>query len=65
MLFRSVQERHPGLFDRIRAAVDSGHFVPVGGMWVESDTNLPGGEAMVRQLVHGTRFLREELGAET
>jgi alpha-mannosidase len=34
-------------------------------MWVESDTNLPGGEAMVRQLVHGTRFFREELDAET
>jgi len=59
-----VQERYPGLFDRIRAAVDSGHFVPVGGMWVESDTNLPGGEAMVRQLVHGKRFFREQLGVD-
>jgi alpha-mannosidase len=59
-----VQERYPGLFDRIRAAVDSGRFVPVGGMWVESDTNLPGGEAMVRQLVHGKRWFREQLGVE-
>ena len=48
-----------------RRRVAAGHFVPVGGMWVESDTNLPGGEAMVRQLVHGTRFFREELGVET
>jgi alpha-mannosidase len=60
-----VQEHQPGLFDRIRDAVRAGTFVPVGGMWVESDTNLPSGESMVRQLVHGTRYLREELGVET
>ncbi|MGA8210832.1 MAG: alpha-mannosidase, partial [Nocardioidaceae bacterium] len=60
-----VAEAHPELFDRIRAAVTAGTFVPVGGMWVESDTNLPGGESMVRQLVHGTRFFAERLGVET
>ncbi len=60
-----MQEHYPDLFERIKESVAAGHFVPVGGMWVESDTNLPGGEAMVRQLVHGTRFFREELGAET
>ena len=60
-----VAEEQPELFERIRAAVAAGTFVPVGGMWVESDTNLPGGEAMVRQFVHGTRFFREELGVET
>jgi alpha-mannosidase len=60
-----VKEEQPELFERIRAAVAAGTFVPVGGMWVESDTNLPGGEAMVRQLVHGTRFFKEELGVET
>ncbi|QIG46019.1 alpha-mannosidase [Nocardioides anomalus] len=59
-----VQEHQPGLWERIRAAVADGTFVPVGGMWVESDTNLPGGESMVRQLVHGGRFFREELGVE-
>ncbi len=60
-----MQQHHPDLFERIRAGVAAGHFVPVGGMWVESDTNLPGGEALVRQLVHGTRFFAEELGVET
>ncbi len=59
-----MQEHYPELFERIRSGVAAGTFVPVGGMWVESDTNLPGGEAMVRQLVHGTRFFREELGVD-
>ena len=41
-----------------------GRFVPVGGMWVESDTNMPGGEALVRQFVAGQRFFAEEFGVE-
>ncbi len=39
--------------------------VPVGGMWVEADGNLPGGEAVARQLVHGKRFFIEQFGVET
>ena len=33
-------------------------------MWVEADTNLSGGESLIRQFLHGTRFFREELGVE-
>ncbi|WP_345762884.1 alpha-mannosidase [Diaminobutyricibacter sp. McL0608] len=53
---------YPELFERIRVRVAEGRFVPVGGMWVESDTNLVGGEALVRQFVEGTRFFRDEFG---
>ncbi|MFC7492669.1 MULTISPECIES: alpha-mannosidase [unclassified Nocardioides] len=59
-----MKEHYPALWERIRKTVASGQFVPAGGMWVESDTNLPGGEAMARQLVHGGRFFRDELGVE-
>jgi alpha-mannosidase len=38
--------------------------VPAGGMWVESDTNMPGSEAMARQFVHGKRFFLDEFGIE-
>lgn len=57
-----LKESHPDLFDRLREAVDDGRFVPVGGMWVESDSNMPGGEAMVRQFVEGAKFFRSEFG---
>jgi alpha-mannosidase len=60
-----VAERHPELFERIRAKVAGGQFVPVGGMWVESDTNMPGGEALARQMVEGKRYFLEEFGHET
>lgn len=59
-----MKEHYPDLWERIRAAVARGTFVPAGGMWVESDANLPSGESMARQLVHGHRFFREELDVE-
>ena len=60
-----LQEFYPGLFDRVRGHVRAGRFVPVGGMWVESDTNLPGGEALARQFVLGKGFFSDELGVDT
>jgi alpha-mannosidase len=59
-----VQEHYPELFERIRERVREGRFVPVGGMWVESDTNMPGGEALARQLVEGKRYFVTEFGVE-
>jgi alpha-mannosidase len=59
-----VKEYYPELFGRIREKVKAGQFVPVGGMWVESDTNMPGGEAMARQFVEGKNFFLDEFGVE-
>ncbi|WEK60301.1 MAG: glycoside hydrolase family 38 C-terminal domain-containing protein [Candidatus Microbacterium colombiense] len=59
-----MKKYQPELFERIRAAVAAGRFHPAGGMWVESDTNMPGGEALARQFVLGKRFFLEEFGVE-
>ena len=34
-------------------------------MWVESDTNIPSGESLIRQFVRGKRWFREELGVDS
>ncbi|NGN67788.1 alpha-mannosidase [Streptomyces sp. A7024] len=60
-----VKENQPHVFERIKKTVQSGQWAPVGSMWVESDANMPGGEALARQIVHGKRFFMEELGYET
>jgi alpha-mannosidase len=57
-----LAEREPGLFDRVRAAVARGQWIPVGAMWVEPDCNLPSGESLARQLLYGQRFFERELG---
>ena len=63
--FAWLKESYPELFERVRGHVATGAFVPVGGMWVESDTNLPGGEALARQFVEGKTFFLEEFGVDT
>ena len=60
-----LESAYPELFRRVQEHVAAGRFVPVGGMWVESDTNLVGAEAMARQLVLGKRWFLEHLGVET
>jgi alpha-mannosidase len=55
-----IKERNPDLWQRIRAKVESGQFVPVGGSWVEPDCNIPSGESLLRQFVHGQRFFEDE-----
>ena len=57
-----LREHHPALFERVEEHVAAGRFVPVGGMWVESDTNMVGGEAMARQFLVGQRWFEEHLG---
>ncbi|MET8450647.1 glycoside hydrolase family 38 C-terminal domain-containing protein [Streptomyces sp. NPDC005209] len=59
-----VKEHRPEVWARVKKAVTDGRFVPAGGMWVESDTNMPGSEAMARQFVHGKRFFLDEFGVE-
>lgn len=63
-LYRMVKNLYPELYRRIKAAVKKGSLVAEGGMWVEADTNISGGEALIRQFIHGMRFFREEFGVE-
>ncbi len=60
-----VRDNYPHVWARIQESVKKGQWAPVGGMWVEADGNLPGGEAIARQLVHGKRFFIEYFGVET
>ncbi len=58
-----METKYPSLFERIRERVAGGQWQPVGGMWVEADMNLPSGESIVRQLVHGQRYFESRFGA--
>ena len=60
-----MKDGYPEIFERIKEKVATGQFIPVGGMWVEPDMNLPGAEAMARQFVAGKRFFLEEFGVDT
>ncbi|MGY4642312.1 alpha-mannosidase [Cellulomonas sp. URHB0016] len=62
VLLEWVEESDPVLFERIRKRVAEGRWVNVGGWWVEPDTNMPMGESLVRQGLHGQRYLQSRFG---
>ncbi|WP_341941020.1 glycoside hydrolase family 38 C-terminal domain-containing protein [Microbacterium sp. LWH10-1.2] len=57
-----LKEHRPEVYARVKAAVADGRFLPLGGMWVESDTVMPTGESLVRQFSYGQRFFESEFG---
>lgn len=57
-----VKEMQPKLYAAMKKRVKEGRIVPVGGMWVEPDTNVPSGESLIRQMLIGQRFFRQEYG---
>ncbi|MBI4559868.1 MAG: alpha-mannosidase [Candidatus Hydrogenedentes bacterium] len=60
--FQDVERRNPELFARIKKNVAAGRFELVGGTWVESDLNIPSGEALVRQFLYGQKYFQEKFG---
>ena len=65
VLYEMCRARDPQLFEDIRAAIRNGQWIADGAMWVEPDTNLAGGESLIRQFLYGTRYFKEELGADS
>jgi len=60
--FAWMKEFYPQIFEGIKKRVAEGRFIPVGGMWVESDSNMPGSEALARQFIYGQGFFNREFG---
>ncbi|KAF2806132.1 uncharacterized protein BDZ99DRAFT_466406 [Mytilinidion resinicola] len=60
--YKWLETLYPGVFDRVKQKVKEGTFQPIGGSWVEHDTNMPSGESLVRQFVAGQRFFESRFG---
>jgi len=64
-LYEYARRDYPEIYARIRRAARRGQWIPEGGMWVESDTNLAGGEALIRQFLWGKKFFADEFGVDS
>jgi alpha-mannosidase len=63
-IYEAIERDHPDLFARIARKIKDGTWVPVGGMWVEPDANMPDGEALARQLLYGKRYFLDRFGVD-
>ena len=62
--FQFVKDSHPALYAQLQEFARRGQLECQGAMWVEADCNLPSGEALIRQIIYGKRFFREEFGQQ-
>lgn len=65
VLYDFIKEHYPELFERVKEKVKSGQWEIVGNAWVEADTNIASGEALIRQLLYGREFFLKEFGVSS
>ena len=62
--FEWTKNKAPKLYDQIKRKVAENRIELQGAMWVEPDLNVTGGESLVRQIIYGKKFWKEEFGRE-
>lgn len=63
--FKWLVHYYPDLYKKIKKAALEGRFIPLGGSWVENDTNLPSGEGLTRQFLLGQRYFQHLFGVKS
>ncbi len=64
LLYKNLKEEAPALYEEVKARIKEGRWECEGSMWVEADCNLSSGESLVRQLLYGKKFFKEEFGLD-
>ncbi len=64
-LYQFVKEQAPELYEEIKQLIKEGRWEVEGATWLEMDTNLVSGESLVRQMIYGKRFMKEEFGIDS
>ena len=62
ILYQWVKENEPDLYERIRKKVKEGSWHIMGGWYLQPDCNMPSGESIIRNIIEGRLFFREEFG---
>lgn len=64
-LYEYIKNDYPDIYEHIKKRVAEGRWEPSGAMWVECDCNVVSGESLVRQILVGKNFFKEEFGYES
>lgn len=65
ILYDFLKKHYPELYERIKEKIKKGTWIIEGNSWVEADTNVASGESLIRQLLYGREFFRNEFGVES
>lgn len=60
-----LKNEYPDLYEEFKEAVKNGNIIVDGAMWVEPDLNVPSGESLIRQMMYGKKFIKDEFGVDS
>ena len=62
VLYEHIEREEPETFARILRHIRSGRWDPIGGAYLQPDTNMPASETFARIYLHGQRYFAEKFG---
>lgn len=65
VLYDMCNSFYPELFHEIKEMINKGQWYADGAMWVEPDTNMSSGEALIRQFIYGKRYFKENFDVDS
>jgi alpha-mannosidase len=63
-LYLMLKIHYPELYERFKQALLAGKVIADGAMWVEADTNITGGESLIRQIMYAKQFFKQEFSID-
>lgn len=60
--YRLMKEYYPADYARMKRYIAEGRWIPAGSSVEEGDVNLPSAESIIRQILYGNTYFREEFG---
>jgi alpha-mannosidase len=63
-LYKYVKEDYPDIYEEIKKRIEEGRWETEGSMWLEADCNVTSGESLIRQIIFGKRFFKEEFNVD-
>jgi len=63
-LYEYLKQEAPDIYERVKERVKEGRWEAEGAMWLEADCNLSSGESLVRQIMYGKKFMKDEFGVD-
>lgn len=64
-LYDYLKKEEPDLYKKVKERVEQGRWEVEGAMWLEADCNLSSGESLIRQILHGKQFMKDEFGVDS
>ncbi|MGB0372442.1 MAG: alpha-mannosidase [Opitutales bacterium] len=63
--YEQMKEYYPEKYEELKEWVAAGRWYPNGNAWVEADVNVSSAESIMRQVLAGHKYFKDEFGIET